>query len=205
MIGLCIGTAFVVFAPGTLGRGTGALSNMNIHDLLLMKLDVFRYSKRLYLCIILIIICYIVNKKELMRFMKDNQLLFYFVAIEFAFVLVVPHYSQRIEFPLELVSLLMSISLLLNTDLFSRYRRQIGLLLSATMFIHVSFTVYYAKVTSNEYDRMLKAYLSSPVGKTSYEDIVIPKCFSSYVHRLDEGVERDFISFVYKKEMYLNK
>lgn len=205
MLGLCLGTAFVVLAPGTLGRGTGSLSNVNIHDLLLMKLDVFRYSKRLYLFVLLIIILYFANKKEVIRFIKDNQLLIYFVAIDFAFVLAVPHYSQRIEFPLELVSLLMSISLLLNTDLFSKYKRHICSLLLAITFIHASFTVYYAKVTSNEYERMLMGYLASPDGKTNYEDIVIPKLFSSYVHRLDEGVERDFISFVYKKEMYLNK
>lgn len=205
MIGLCLGTAFVVLAPGTLGRGAGSLSYVNIHDLILMKIDVFKYSKRLYLFVVLIIIYSIANKKYLMRFMKDNQLLIYFVAIEFAFVLAVPHYSQRIEFPLELVSLLMSISLLLNTDMFSKYKRQICSVLLAIMFIHASFTVYYAKVTSNEYERMLMGYLSSSDGKTSYEDIDIPKCFSSYVYRLDEGVERDYISFVYKKEMYLNK
>ena len=170
-----------------------------------MKLDVFRYSKRLYLFVFLIIICFITNKKELIRFMKDNQLLFYFVATDFAFVLAVPHYSQRVEFPLELVSLLMSVSLLLNTDWFCRFRRQICFFLLVIMFTHVSFTVYYAKVTSNEYERMLKAYLSSPDGKTSYEDIVIPKCFCSYVHRFDDGVEKDFVSFVYNKEMYLIK
>lgn len=204
-IGLCIGTAFVVFAPGTLGRGAGALSNQTIYDLLLMKLDVFRYSKRLYLFLLMMIICYVVNKNNVIRFVKANQLLIYFVVVDFAFVLAVPHYSQRIEFPLELVSLLMSINLLLNTNLFSRVKRQICSVLLVVMLIHVSFTVYYAKVTSNEYERMLMDYLSSPNGKTSYDDMVIPKCFSSYVHRLDEGVERDFISFVYKKEMYLNK
>ena len=141
----------------------------------------------------------------MIRFMKDYQLLIYFVVIDFVFVLAVPHHSQRIEFPLELVSLLMSIRLLLNTDWFRRFRREISLLLLAIMFIHVSFTVYYAKVTSNEYERMLQTYMSSPDGKTNYDEIVIPTCFSSYVHRLDEGVERDFISFVYKKEMCLNK
>ena len=205
MIGLCLGTALVVFAPGTLGRGKGSLSDLNIHDLLLMKLDVLRYSKRLYLFFFLIIIYSITNKKDMIRFMKDYQLLIYFVVIDFVFVLAVPHHSQRIEFPLELVSLLMSIRLLLNTDWFRRFRREISLLLLAIMFIHVSFTVYYAKVTSNEYERMLQTYMSSPDGKTNYDEIVIPTCFSSYVHRLDEGVERDFISFVYKKEMCLNK
>ena len=204
-IGLCIGTALVVFAPGTLGRGAGSLSNLNISEILLMKLDVFRYSKRLYIFVILIIICYFFNRKETISFLRTNQLLIYFVTIDFAFVLAVPHYSQRIEFPLELVSLLMSINLLLNTDIFIRYRKQICSLLFVITVIHVSFTVYYAKVTSNEYKRMLMDYLSSSDGKTKYDDIVIPKFFNSYVHRLDEGVERDFISFVHKKKMYLNK
>lgn len=52
---------------------------------------------------------------------------------------------------------------------------------------------------------MLNKYLESSDGVTHYCGFEIPKLCGSYVQRLDDGVERDFISFVYKKEMRLEK
>ena len=50
---------------------------------------------------------------------------------------------------------------------------------------------------------MINEFLSSPKGETHYRNFNIPKLFASYVPRLDKNVERDFISFVYKKEMII--
>lgn len=204
-LGLWIGTAFVVLAPGTIGRGSGSLSGVNVGDFIFMKLDVLRYSKRLYLLLLLLIVCFFLNKNRCCSFVKQNQVAILFIVIDFCFVLAIPHYSQRIEFPLELLSLLLSIDLVLNSKFINKYKMYLCIFSIMLLFAHVPQTVYYAKMTSKEYLKMMNMYLLSPNGTTHYDDIVIPKLFSSYVHRLEDGVERNFISFVYKKEMHLEK
>jgi len=202
-LGLWIGTALVVFAPGTIGRGSDGITNVNLDDLLLIKLDVIKYSKRFYLFITLLALIYYVNRNRFVGFMKDNLFLFYYVFLDFVFVLAVPHYSQRIEFPLEMISLFLSINLLLNSNLLEKCKVLVCSLSMVALLIHAPLTVYYAKETSEEYYNMLNEYMASPEGKTNYNNIKIPKFFSSYVHRFDSDVERDFVSFVYNKEMYV--
>ena len=202
-LGLWIGTAVVVLAPGTIGRGAGSLSSVNFGELVLMKLDVLRYSKRLYLFVILLILCFIFNKERFVCYIRNKQLAIYFITIDFFFVLAVPHYSQRIEFPLELVSLLLSLDIIMNSRFIENCKKQLCSLFVVLLLIHVPLTVYYAKLTSKEYSEMLNVYLESTDGVTYYCGFEIPKLCGSYVHRLDDGVEKDFISFVYKKEMHL--
>ena len=204
-LGLWVGTAIVVLAPGTIGRGTGSFSSVNIEELVLMKLDVIRYSKRLFLFMILLVVCFVFNKERFVCYVRNRQFAIYFIIIDFFFVLAVPHYSQRIEFPLELVSLLLSLDIFLNSKFIDNYKKQICSLFVVLLLIHVPLTIYYAKLTSNEYSEMLNKYLESSDGVTNYSEFDIPKLCSSYVHRLDDGVEKDFISFVYKKEMRLEK
>lgn len=202
-LGLWLGTAIVVFAPGTIGRGTNSLCGVSIEQLILMKVNVLRYSKRLMLFAVLLIFCYISNKDRIKSFVEHNSLIITFLVVDFCFVLAVPHYSQRMAFPLELLSLLLSVDLILNSKFMVRYKKYICFLVVPLLFIHVPLTVYYAKASSREYVKMLNMYLKSPNGVTCYDNISIPKCFRSYVHRLDEGVEKDYISFVYGKKMYI--
>lgn len=203
--GLWIGTSFVVFAPGTIGRGSGSLSSINVGDFIFLKLDVLRYSKRMYLLGLLIIVCFFLNRNRFGCFVKQNQVALLFIIFDFCFVLAIPHYSQRIEFPLELLSLLLSINLVLNSNYINKFKLYMCTFLILILFAHVPQTVYYANITSKEYTEMMNTYISSPDGVTHYDDIFIPRLFRSYVHRLEDGVERNFISFVYKKEMHIEK
>ena len=202
-LGLWLGTAFVVFAPGTIGRASGSLHGMGIGDFLLMKLDVFRYSKRLYLFLVFLIMGIVINKRNILSFLKRYQIEISFIVFDFIMVLAVPHYSQRIEFPLEMLSLLLTISLLLNSSIWIKMRRLILPIIILFLVVHILMTASYAKKTSMEYQKMLGEYQASSEGKTHYEDYVIPKLFSPYVKRLDQGVEREYISFVYDKEMMI--
>ena len=202
-IGVCLGTLVVVLAPGTIGRGVSSMSNISFVDLLNLKLDVLRYSKRLYLLLIFVFFFFVVNKERIMKFLKQYQLLFYFIFFDFLFVLSVPHYSQRIEFPLEMLSLLLCIGIFLDSRLYYKLSKTICVLLVGGMLVHMSMTDYYIKIVNNEYTEMINEFLSSPKGETHYRNFNIPKLFASYVPRLDKNVERDFISFVYKKEMII--
>jgi len=202
-IGVCLGTMVVVLAPGTIGRGVSYMNNIGFVDLLNLKLDVLRYSKRLYLLLIFVFFFFVVNKVLIMKFLKQYQLLLYFIFIDFLFVLSVPHYSQRIEFPLEMLSLILCIGLFLDSRLYYKLSKTICVLLVGGMLVHMSMTDYYIKIVNNEYTEMVNEFLSSPKGETHYRNFNIPKLFASYVPRLDKNVERDFISFVYNKEMII--
>lgn len=204
-VGLWLGTAIVVLAPSTIGRGAGSLSGISPSDMLLMKLDVLRYSKRLYFFLILLTISFVLDRNGFYLFVKRKQLAIYFIIFDFCFVMSVPHYSQRIEFPLELLSLILSLDLVFNYRCIEKHKAYLCSFLILLLLIHVPLTVYYAKITSKEYTEMLNTYLDSPNGVTHYKNITVPKFFSSYIHRLDEGVEKDYISFVYHKEMHIEE
>ena len=200
-LGLWLGTAVIVFSPGTIGRASGSMYGMGINDFLLMKMDVFMYSKRFYLFLIFLLIGFGVNKKGIVLFLKNHLMEVYFIIFDFIIVLSVPHYSQRIEFPLELMSSLLSINLFLNSRIWVKMIWYFCPVIILLLLAHVPLTVYYANKTSMEYTEMLSEYFASSEGKAHYQDYDIPKIFNPYVKRLDNGVEREFISFVYNKEM----
>ena len=204
-IGLWLGTASVVLAPGTIGRGASSLSCESLSSILLMKLDVLRYSKRLYLLISAMILMYFVDRTTIKEFVKNRFVELCFIGMDFCFVLLVPHYSQRIEFPLELLSLLMFVEILIRSVLWIKKELLISISLLFITTIHIFVTIYYVKQVSVEYNEMLHSYMESPQGVTRYHNLPIPKPFNSYVKRLDDGIEREYISFTNGKEMVIEK
>jgi hypothetical protein len=202
--GVLIGTIFVSLAPGTIGRGSGALSNIDYSELLLMKLDVFRYSKRFFAFLSFLLYIGFVNHIKFKSFVNEYLIEISFVVLSFLLVLALPHYSQRMEFPLEFLSLLLFLDLLLRSMTNINLKKYLCLIILIIAYIHIPFTIYYANLTSLEYKVMLHEYLESSIGKTKYKNVVIPKPFSSYVHRLDSDVEKQYISFVFQKEMIID-
>lgn len=201
--GIWIGTVIHILSPGTLQRGTSSLSGESIHSVLIMKMDVLRYSKRLYILILLCLITFHYNRKFFDCFIKRKQLEMFFIIMDFCFVLAVPHYTQRIEFPLELLSVLLSIEMFLGLLDSKKKLFYICVPLAIATIIHISLTTYYNQLVNNEYYEMFQEYKNSPTGQTHYRDLNIPKIVNPYIKRMDDNVERNYISFVYDKEMII--
>lgn len=204
-VGVWLGTASIIFAPGTIGRGANSASSISLSDYLSIKQNVLLYSKRLYLFTLAIILLLFTNKMLFKEYLRKRILEISFIILDFCFVLALPNYSQRIEFPLELTSLLLSIELFMLCRLWKEKRRIICSIILSIALLHIPITVYYTCLVNKEYNEMLQSYIDSPKGFTRYNAIKIPKPINSYVKRLDDGVERDYISFTMGKEMVIER
>ncbi len=204
-IGVWLGTASIILAPGTLERGANSASGISLSDYLSIKQNVLLYSKRLYLFTLAIILLFFTNKTIFKEYLRKRILEIGFIILDFCFVLALPNYSQRIEFPLELVSLLLSIELFMLCRLWKKKNRIICSIVLSIALLHIPITVCYTCLVNKEYNEMLQSYIDSPKGFTRYSAIKIPKPINSYVKRLDDGVERDYISFTMGKEMVIER
>ena len=200
-IGVWIGTLSVVLSPGIIGRGSSALQDMDMADLLIMKLDVLRYSKRFFLLIIAVGCFWLYNRKETIEFLSKRPIELLFVVLDFLLVLAMPHYSQRIEFPLEMLSLLLLMELVYITVSLNIKQVYLSLLFCTMMIVHSVFTIYYAQLIKNEYEGIVNHFFQSDNGVVNYHNYCIPKVINPYVHRLGDEVEWNYISFVYGKKI----
>ena len=204
-IGVWIGTMAVVFSPGIIGRGSRSLNGMSVGDLVMMKLDVLRYSKRFFVLFILIAFFVVRNRQMIFNYLSGRMMEFLFIVLSFLMVLAMPHYSQRMEFPLELLSLLFVIEISLNGRFWQRHEFISSSVLCLLMVIHSLITIYYAQLTKKEYNEMLSEYHFSNEGKTHFRDYSIPKLVNPYIHRLGDEAEWDYISFVNRKKINITK
>jgi len=204
-IGLIMGTVILLLSPGTIGRGTNSLSNISLQELFVMKLEILRYSKRLLLFISVILIFYLFQRNIAKEFIKKRGLEIGFILLDLGFVIAVPHYSQRIEFPLEMLSLLLSIELIMKGSFWDikKIRTGVTLAILPIFIFHMAATLYYTRLVNKEYQVMLQEYSNSPQGVTHYQELYIPKPLNPYVKRLDSDVEREYISFVMGKDMII--
>ena len=204
-IGLIMGTVILLLSPGTIGRGTNSLSNISLQELFVMKLEILRYSKRLLLFISVILIFYLFQRNIAKEFIKKRGLEIGFILLDLGFVIAVPHYSQRIEFPLEMLSLLLSIELIMKGSFWNikKIRTGVTLAILPIFIFHMAATLYYTRLVNKEYQVMLQEYSNSPQGVTHYQELYIPKPLNPYVKRLDSDVEREYISFVMGKDMII--
>ena len=109
-----IGTLTVIGSPGIWNRAAGS-SAESVEEAFIRKLDILRYSKRLYILIALMAISYLwIGKKKLISFIKDNQIELMVVVLGLLFLFLLPYYSQRMGFPMELFAVLLSLKLLLQ-------------------------------------------------------------------------------------------
>lgn len=204
IVGIWLGTLTVIGSPGIWGRATGA-SAMSISELLSRKLDIFLYSKRLYLLIILLFISYFfLGKRQILLFLKQNQIECLVVVFGFIFLFFLPYYAQRMGFPMEIFSVLLTLKLCLLLPVQKIFCRIISFCLSLILLIHVSVTVYYAKKVGSEYHSMLNEYIKSSEGLAYRQSFEVPKLWRSYVLRLgEEPSEIGLISFTNKKDMVI--
>ena len=223
IIGFWVGTLTVALAPGTLNRATGATPE-SVQEFLIRKMDVIRYSKRLYLLVIALGLSWLVlGKKQLMQFVRENSIPLMTALLGYMFLFVLPYYSQRMGFPMDLFSVLVLVRLLIVTarslderrSTFSGVRPMVAhkartislfilpLVLVALMAIHVTMTVSTAQDVGEEYREMLKEYQESQNGRTHFRDIKVPHLCNSYVYRLGVPFEQGLISFTMQKEMII--
>ena len=99
------------------------------------------------------------------------------------------------------MSVLLIVRLIIMSKLWKRIRLILCPFIIVVALIHMTFTVYYARLVGNEYNEMIEEYRLSPQGKTYYRDFVVPKPFSSYVIRFGGSVEESFVSFTMNKKI----
>lgn len=200
-IGLWLGTALIVFAPGTLHRGGSTFADFNFQDFIAIKMDMVRYSKRFYLlCITLTIGLILLGKKEMHKFIKNNSFLLSIIILGMVFIFLINHYSQRMQFYTEYLSIIVSLRLLYKLRLPQIALKSISIILFLLMLIHVPATIYYTKAVNDEFTHMLDLYKTSPSGNTTYHKIQLPPTMTTRVVELN-GMEIEMIENAYHKDM----
>ena len=208
IVGLWIGTLTVIASPGIWGRAAGA-SAESFSEVLARKMDILRYSKRLYLMLALLAagcLPFWAGRKKVGAFIRENVIVLTIIPLGFAFLFILPYYSQRMGFPMELFAVLISLKFMAQHPLVTS--RRIWTALSATMAlvlaVHVVMTVDCARQVGDEYRTMFEEYKQSPEGRTHFRLSGIPKPFVPYVYRLGVPFEQDQISFTQQKEMIID-
>lgn len=206
ILGLWVGTALVVFAPGTLKRGNSVVADFDMSAFIHTKIQVLMYSKRFLFFILLLFLTYINKGKQyVVNFMCEHFLMIGLIVFNLLFVLAFPRYNQRLEFPLELMSVLLAVHLIIMSKLWKRLRLILCPFIIVVALVHMAFTVHYARLVGNEYKEMIEEYRLSSQGETHYRDFHIPKPFSSYVIRFGGSVEEAFVSFTMNKKVVVIK
>lgn len=204
IIGLWLGTALVAFAPGTIKRGNSVVADFDFWAFLHTKMQVLIYSKRLLTFILLFVFVYLTKGRQFVsKFVSDHILIIGIIAFNLLFVIAFPRYNQRLEFPLELMSVLLSVFLVTKCDLWQKTKVILCSFVILCIIIHMPLTVYYARLVGNEYSEMIEDCRRSPQGETFYRDFVVPKPFASYVIRFGGPVEEAFVSFTMGKEIVI--
>ena len=201
IVGMWIGTLTVIGSPGIWNRAAGA-SAETLQETLTRKLDILRYSKRLYLLIALLAVgCFVLGRKQIKKFFVENQIAFMVVVLGFLLLFMLPYYSQRMGFPMELFAVLLSLKLLLRFPIKTAVAKPIVAAMVLLMVAHAVTTVIYAQKVGEEYAGMLEEYQASPDGVAHRFSFEVPKPVASYVYRLGEDSEVGLVSFTMKKEM----
>lgn len=201
--GVLIGSLFLIMAPGIIGRGSSSLASHSLNDILFMKLDVLRYSKRFFIFFAYLLFQYTLDKEYVKIYFKKRSIEISYILLDLCLVLAAPTYSQRISFPYEMLSTLLLIELLTDSIMWERIKKSACITLVIITIIQLPIVIYYAKKVSEEYTIMMKEYQKSPKGIAHYQTYSIPKPINPYVRRLDKDVERDYISFTHNKEMVI--
>ncbi len=205
IIGMWIGTLTVIGSPGIWSRAEGA-SAQSFQEIMIRKIDILRYSKRMYLLLIVLAISYIhLGWSSLSKFIKANQIEFSIVFLGFIFLFMLPYYSQRMGFPMELFSVLLSLKLLLQFKAKNNIKKYILCVLPVLLIIHFSYTIKYAKIVGAEYCSMINEYQQSKEGVAHYQSFEVPKLVKPYIYRLGTPFEQGLISFTMRKELIVEQ
>jgi hypothetical protein len=201
-----IGTLTVIGSPGIWGRAAGASAD-SFSEVMARKMDILRYSKRLYLMLALLAFSVMpLGRKRVVDFLRENVIVLTIIILGLSFLFMLPYYSQRMGFPMELFAVLLTLRLLAQYQWkWPRLKLVATMLVTVVLAVHVVMTVGYARQVGDEYRAMLSEYQQSPEGKTHFRQLDIPKPFRPYVNRIDVPFERDQISFTMQKEMKIEQ
>ncbi len=205
ILGMWLGTLTVIGSPGIWDRAAGA-STDSFQEALLRKIDILRYSKRLYLLIAILVISSIYwDKNKLKGYIRENQIELMIVALGFVFLFMLPYYSQRMGFPMELFAVLLTLKLLLQYNVKKVFANIATVIIPVLLIVHLAYTVKYAKIVGKEYCDMIAEYQQSQEGVAHFHSFEVPKLIQPYICRLDVPFEQGLISFTMKKEMVIEQ
>lgn len=205
--GLWLGTASVVLAPATLNRATSVMPAVEgVGDNGLdLKLQALFYSKRLMLLLVVIGIgLWFIGKKRVIAFLKEYIVWLTAIIVNLLLVLSLAQYSQRMVFPLELLSVLLVILLFREFDLNRLVRRVAAVLVIVLMCVHVPVLLSYSGKVSKEYGKMVQSCRETGVARYD-STLVLPKYVSTYINRLRMPFEEKMLSIELGREVKIEE
>ena len=208
IVGFWLGTIFILIAPATWNRASTIIASSDTQEVsFLVKLQFLIYSKRFFLLLFSIATSYfIIGREKTLAFTKKHVYMLLAIVLGLISLSLIPHYSQRMSFPVEFFSVLIGINLLLYFKIKEKIKKVLCIIVITLMLIHIPITIYYSNKVVEEYHYMVNLYLSSEDGKTHYyKDFELPKYVSPYVERLRLPFEAETISFNYGKTMVVEE
>lgn len=201
IIGLWIGVASVVFAPATIQRSSDSMAQQSVEwvDWLMLKAHVLIYSKRFLLLLgLLLITLFVQGRQTIKGLVKDHMIAFVTIIGGLLFVAMLPHYSQRMVFPVELLSVLLILELLRRYAFLVSRKNWVCILIALLMVIHVPMVVGYSSRVASAYDRMIDNYVRAQDVEPRFESPEIPKTVFPYIKYPDD-FEYKMICFDYDR------
>lgn len=205
--GLWLGTASVVLAPSTLNRAMSVMPAVEgVGDNGLdLKLQVLFYSKRLMLLLVVIGVgLWFIGKKRVAAFLKEYVVWLIAIVMNLLLVLSLAQFSQRMVFPLELLSVLLIILLLKEFDLHRQVKRMATTFIIVLMCTHVPLLLSYSGKVSKEYSEMVQSCRDTGVARYG-STLVLPKYVSTYISRLRMPFEGKMLSIELGREVKIEE
>lgn len=199
ILGLWIGTATVVFAPATIQRSNDSMAqqSINFSDWLMLKAHVLIYSKRVIILLLsLVVVCFVLGHQKFMGIIREYLTELVTIAMGLVFVALLPHYSQRMVFPAELLAVLILLSLLWKISFLKSHLRTACATISLLTLIHVAAVSFYSHRLSKAYHQMVENYIETTDGEPQLDTPSIPKFVFPYI-KLPDEFEYKMIVFEY--------
>lgn len=204
-LAFCLGTAMIVFSPGTLGRFHETGGIFHLSDFVLSRIGVLFMMKRLallVLCFLLFAGCKLIDIKT---FCKENLFLLFVLGMEVLFILFVGFVNERSLYGIDIFSLLLFMRMVGQSHIGGwRYWRYAVIPLFG-IFLYVTVNVIGAlNVVDKEFRTIMENYLENEDGIAYQEALKFASYYNRYVDRLSPGSwEIQAISYYYGKEMHL--
>ncbi len=206
IIGLWIGVATVVLAPATIHRSSDSMAQQtgDFNDWLMLKAHVLIYSKRVLLLFALLAgMLYVKGRRLFMAFLKEHSVELLTIVFGLVFVAMLPHYSQRMVFPMELLAVLLVVLVLQRFSFWMARQKTVAMIIVLMMLVHVPLTVFCARRVSLAYREMVCRYQQSPEGMPTMDAVYVAKPVNSYIKFPDE-FEYKMLAFEYGNPREVN-
>lgn len=204
-IAFWLGTAMIVFSPGTLGRFNGTEMSMDFSEFIFSRISTFFLMKRLGLFILCFFILVIFRQINLKAFYRDNKFCIFILGIDVLFILVIGFVNERSLIGIDFFSLLLLVYMLAGLRLAKYSYLKYILIPLFCVFTYIAVNVINAlSVVDKEFSVIIKNYLADENGIAYQEDSDLTSYYNKYVNRLYPGSwEVKAISYYYGKNMTL--